>query len=452
MKTTNFWTITATFVGLALAACSMDAAEWDKNHPLGTAGTAGVGGAGGNGGNACPNCSGTGGTGGSTKVCSAGSLAACECTPGVWGQKTCNADEKGYGACQCNQPGTFCRDADGDGFGNPAQCGQYQTPPSGYVGNNADCNDACNTCHPGGIEICGNGLDEDCNGSDLACGQNYTYYPDNDHDGHGAQGSQGVQFSSPTPPYGYAVTADDCDDNNAAVYNTCGQICTPGASISCSCGNGSYGNQICNADGKGYGTCQNCSGGTGGNGGSGGTGGSGPHPTNCGDTSGQKVLHLVMNVRSGVTIQVRGAAVFHGIYVKDDSPAMGWCGWWQDAGHYNNAPLLTAVQHLEADILVAIESNGKDILLNGVPQWMAWRGQITLLDPGNTDIWHARYGFTVNPVGHKAALQADESCTLYFDGKAITDNYCRALPGQGLHLVPNLTTGQNGQVDNPIVP
>jgi serine protease AprX len=35
------------------------------------------------------------------------------------------------------------------------------------VTNSQDCNDTCPSCHPGGIEIVRDGLDQDCNGYDL---------------------------------------------------------------------------------------------------------------------------------------------------------------------------------------------------------------------------------------------------------------------------------------------
>ena len=39
----------------------------------------------------------------------------------------------------------------------------------GYTENQGDCNDANNKIHPGAAETCGDGIDQDCNGSDLAC-------------------------------------------------------------------------------------------------------------------------------------------------------------------------------------------------------------------------------------------------------------------------------------------
>jgi hypothetical protein len=60
-------------------------------------------------------------------------------------------------------------DADGDGFGNPNSVVQDCNQPAGYVTDNTDCNDAVTSSFPGGEEICGNNIDEDCNGLDSIC-------------------------------------------------------------------------------------------------------------------------------------------------------------------------------------------------------------------------------------------------------------------------------------------
>lgn len=59
---------------------------------------------------------------------------------------------------------TYYLDADGDGYGNPtiSQNSSIQLP--GYVLNNTDCDDSAATTHPGAIDICYDGIDNDCNG------------------------------------------------------------------------------------------------------------------------------------------------------------------------------------------------------------------------------------------------------------------------------------------------
>lgn len=53
-------------------------------------------------------------------------------------------------------PPPVCQDADGDGFTDSACGGQ-------------DCNDADPSIFPGAPEVCGDGIDQDCSGADLAC-------------------------------------------------------------------------------------------------------------------------------------------------------------------------------------------------------------------------------------------------------------------------------------------
>jgi hypothetical protein len=61
-----------------------------------------------------------------------------------------------------NASTTVYRDADEDGYGDPAV--SIQGCLAGYVANNYDCNDADATIHPNAVDICGNGIDENCSG------------------------------------------------------------------------------------------------------------------------------------------------------------------------------------------------------------------------------------------------------------------------------------------------
>jgi hypothetical protein len=72
------------------------------------------------------------------------------------------------------------------------KCISPDTDQDGYTIKQGDCNDADATVHPGAVEVCGDNIDQDCNGRDAICG-------DNDGDGY-------------TPETG------DCDDNNVEIY------------------------------------------------------------------------------------------------------------------------------------------------------------------------------------------------------------------------------------------
>ena len=64
----------------------------------------------------------------------------------------------------------YYRDADGDGFGNTHSYLWRCRQPVGYVAIDGDCDDNQAAYYPGAFDICGNGIDEDCNGVDRACG------------------------------------------------------------------------------------------------------------------------------------------------------------------------------------------------------------------------------------------------------------------------------------------
>jgi hypothetical protein len=64
---------------------------------------------------------------------------------------------------------TWYADSDGDGYGDPDGSTDACEVPSGYVEDDTDCDDANDTVNPGGTEVCDDGLDNDCDGSDSSC-------------------------------------------------------------------------------------------------------------------------------------------------------------------------------------------------------------------------------------------------------------------------------------------
>lgn len=80
----------------------------------------------------------------------------------------------------------------------------------GYTENQGDFNDADASIYPGAVEICGDGIDQDCNGSDLICPE------DIDDDGDGYTENQG-----------------DLNDADASVYPGAVEICGDGIDQDC---------------------------------------------------------------------------------------------------------------------------------------------------------------------------------------------------------------------------
>lgn len=109
--------------------------------------------------------------------------------------------------CPTTPPAPTCTDADNDGvFLEGGDCGPR------------DCNDFNSLIRPGASEICGDGIDQDCNGSDLACPPAPSC-TDADQDGFSVQGGN----CGPV----------DCNDNDKAINPGAAERCGDGIDNNC---------------------------------------------------------------------------------------------------------------------------------------------------------------------------------------------------------------------------
>ncbi len=118
---------------------------------------------------------------------------------------------------------TWFQDSDGDGYGNVAIHTDSCEPPSGFVGDNTDCDDLESSTYPGAPEYC-DGVDNDCDGiTDEDSAEDATWwYADSDHDGYG---DPTVGTVSCTAPPGYLEDSSDCDDALAEVNPAAAEYC-----------------------------------------------------------------------------------------------------------------------------------------------------------------------------------------------------------------------------------
>jgi hypothetical protein len=114
-------------------------------------------------------------------------------------------------------------DADGDGFGDPAQTTVACVAPAAFVVNNTDCDDANAEINPGVEEVC-NSIDDDCDGES---DEDFTYfvlYLDADGDGYGVN-DVSVSGCPGTEPEGFVASNTDCDDEDVDINPGADEYC-----------------------------------------------------------------------------------------------------------------------------------------------------------------------------------------------------------------------------------
>lgn len=169
----------------------------------------------------------------------------------------------------------FYADIDNDGYGDASNVTLTCNPPNGYVAIAGDCDDSNSTTNPGAIDICGDGIDNNCDGNvdencveicddgidndldgltdcdDPDCNGNIacpTLYADNDGDGYGDPNNT---------TNGVVQDNTDCDDNDASINPGATEIPDNNIDEDCDASSSKDYTFYADVDGDGYGDSSN---------------------------------------------------------------------------------------------------------------------------------------------------------------------------------------------------
>ena len=189
--------------------------------------------------------------------CSGGDLACA--VPGCMDNTACNYNASAtVSNGSCTFASTWYLDADADGYyvSSTSACTSPGATYTSIQGINGDCNDASASVNAAGVEVCGNGIDEDCSGADLACAVpgctdntacNYnasatvsngsctfasTWYLDADADGYYVSSTSACTSPGATYTSTQGINGD-CNDASASVNAGIGESCSNNIDDNC---------------------------------------------------------------------------------------------------------------------------------------------------------------------------------------------------------------------------
>ncbi|MBN2799393.1 MAG: hypothetical protein JXX28_09625 [Deltaproteobacteria bacterium] len=145
---------------------------------------------------------------------------------------------------------TWYADGDGDGYGLTASSARACAAPAGYAALGGDCDDTAATAFPGGVEVCADALDNDCDGTvnEADATDAGLWHLDADGDSHG-RADAGTRAC--LAPASYVASSDDCDDLRDTVYPGAAERCD-GLANTC----GALPADEADADGDGFMACE----------------------------------------------------------------------------------------------------------------------------------------------------------------------------------------------------